>query len=186
MNLYPLRASLGAVLHPREPLLLQSQRGTDLTVSTLDGDDAHRVLDFGLPRNRRIGFSWSRDGEWIAFSRGGASAMFNGPTDGDVFKIRPDGTQLANLTPDSSADDDGYPSFSGNGEWIVFRSGRGGRYELYLIRTDGSQRRQFTHDGANALFPAFSPTANRIAFLSNRAEPGSMLYDVYLADVTAD
>jgi Tol biopolymer transport system component len=36
---------------------------------------------------------WSSDGEWIYFS----SAM---DSDLDIFRVRPDGTDLQNMTPD--------------------------------------------------------------------------------------
>jgi Tol biopolymer transport system component len=186
VDLYPVRPSLGAVLHPLEPLLLKSDApGADLTVYKLDGSEPHRLVDFSAPRNRPAGFNYSRDGRWIAFSRGGAAVLFGGATDGDVWKMRADGTELANLTPDSAVDD-GYPSFSGDGEWIVFRRGVRGHYDLYLMKQDGSNVRKLTDDGANYLDPAFSPTANRIAFVSNRADAASIVYDVYVMELAND
>jgi Tol biopolymer transport system component len=151
----------------------------------MDGAERRRLVEFQVPRNRPIGFSWSRDARWIVFSRGGSAAIFGGNPDGDVWKMRADGTDLTNLTPDSPADD-GYPSFSGDGQWIIFRRGTRGHYDLYLMRTDGSSVRRLTDGDANYLEAVFSPTANRIALLANRDDPGSVLYDVYLMELTDD
>ena len=186
IDLYPVRPSLGAVLHPLEPLLLRGEpRGTAFTVSNMDGSEQRRLVEFEAPRNRPIGFNYSRDGAWIAFSRGGASAISGGAPDGDVGKMRSDGSALTNLTPES-AEDDGYPSFSGDGQWIVFRRGTRNHYDLYLMRQDGSGVRGLTDGGANNLDPAFSPTGNRIAFVSNRADPTSVVYDVYMMELDDD
>jgi len=184
--LYPLRANVGSALHPFEPLVLHNKViGLDLTVTNLREGGQRRLVEFAAPRNRPFGFAWSRDAEWIAFSRGGGRAIYGGATDGDVWKMRADGTELTNLTPDSP-DDDGYPSFSGDGEWIAFRRGAPGRYNVYLMKQDGTAVRQLTDGDGSNLDPVFSPTAKRIAFLSNRSNPESVLYDVYLLDLTDD
>jgi Tol biopolymer transport system component len=184
VELYPLRANLGIALHPFEPVVLHSKAiGVDLTLTNLHDGGQRRLVEFTAPRNRPIGFGWSRNAEWIVLSRGGATALTNGPTDGDVWKVRADGSELSNLTPDSPATDDGYPSFSGDGARIVFRRGTRGHYDLYLMKQDGSDVRRLTDGAANYLDPAFSPTAKRIAFLSNGTEPESVLYDVYLMEL---
>jgi Tol biopolymer transport system component len=186
LELYPLRANLGIALHPTEPWVLHSKViGVDLSVTDLRAGERRRIAEFAAPRNRPIGFGWSPDGEWIAFSRGGSQTIFGGAADGDVWKMRADGSELTNLTPDSPQDD-GYPSFSGDGAHLVFRRGARGRYDLFSMSSDGSAVRKLTDGTANNLDPAFSPTANRIAFVSNRGQPDSMLYDVYLLELDAD
>jgi Tol biopolymer transport system component len=186
IGLYPLRSNLGAVLHPTLPLVLHSNvPGVDLTLTDLDAGGQQRLVEFAAPRNRPFGFGWTRDGARTAFSRGGARAIFGGATDGDVWTMRADGTEHRNLTPDST-EDDGYPSFSSDGAWLVFRRGSRGRYDLYLMRSDGSDARRLTHGDASYLDPVFAPNANRIAYLSNGAASTSALYDVYLMELTED
>lgn len=186
VELYPLRANLGIALHPTEPWVLHSKAiGVDLSVTDLGVGERRRIAEFAAPRNRPIGFGWSPDGQWIAFSRGGSQTIFGGAADGDVWKMRADGSELTNLTP-GSPQDDGYPSFSGDGEHIVFRRGVRGSYDLYLMSSDGADVRELTDGTANNLDPAFSPTGNRIAFLSNRGRPGSELFDVYLLELDSD
>jgi Tol biopolymer transport system component len=187
VELYPLRANLGIALHPLEPLVLHSKViGVDLTLTSLRDGGQRRLVEFTAPRNRPIGFGWSHSAEWIVLSRGGATTLFNGPTDGDVWKMRADASELTNLTPNSPATDDGYPSFSGDDSRIVFRRGTRGRYDLYLMKQDGSDVRKLTDGTANYLDPAFSPTGKRIAFLSNGDDPASGLYDVYLMELDDD
>jgi len=90
--------------------------------------------------------------------------------------------RLQNLTPNTPGFD-GFPSFSGDGKYIVFRSGRDGSIDLYLMNADGSNVRRLTNDAADDLFPVFSPTANQVAFASNRDNPKSDIFDVYILDL---
>ena len=46
--------------------------------------------------------------------------------------------------------------------------------------------RRLTRDAGEHLFPTFSPKARQIAFLSNRHDPTSTAYDVYLLDLQDD
>ena len=94
-----------------------------------------------------------------------------------VWKMRSDGSALQNLTPNTPGFD-GYPSFSGDGKQIVFLSGKNGSLDLYLMNGDGSNVRRLTNDAADDLFPVFSPTSNQIAFVSNRDNPKSEIFDV--------
>ncbi len=57
---------------------------------------------------------------------------------------------------------------AGNGEWIAIQ-GRdsGNRLQIFLIRPDGTGRRQLTFEGENGT-PSWSPDGERIAFSSTR------------------
>ncbi len=51
------------------------------------------------------------------------------------------------------------------------------------MNADETNARRLTDDHAIDLFPSFSPTANQIAFVSNRDNPKSQIFDVYLLDL---
>jgi Tol biopolymer transport system component len=56
----------------------------------------------------------------------------------DLFTLRADGTELSRLTDDPPRD--WFPRFTPDGSGVTYISGRGGRYEGWSIRLDGSGR----------------------------------------------
>ncbi len=194
VDLYPVRYFF-AFLDPRANRILHfgyPSRGSPVTLwlSSLDGSQQHPLLELEPTEDRPVtGVSWSRNGQWIAFTRVSRRTGANATTEADVWKMRSDGTDLRDLTPNTPGFD-GYPSFSGDDKQIVFRSTRHGGPDLYLMNADGGNVRQLTHDGTHDgvddLFPTFSPTSNQIAFVSNRDNPKSDIFDIYLLDLHAD
>lgn len=63
---------------------------------------------------------------------------------------------------------------------IVFTSARNSNAEIYIMNTDGSQQIRLTHHPGEDFDPAWSPTGEHIAFVSERDHEG--LYDIYLMD----
>ncbi len=57
-----------------------------------------------------------------------------------------------------------YPSFSPDGNQIVFSSNRDGNFEIYMMDIRGENIVQLTDNLGNAFAPAISPKGNRIAF----------------------
>jgi Tol biopolymer transport system component len=107
--------------------------------------------------------SWSPKGDRIFFSR-----LADG--DFDIYSIRPDGSDLRQLT--KSPGNDSHPAVSGDGEYVLFSSSRFGFKdeapyfdipqpygELFIMKADGSDQRALTDNRWEEGTPAWQPTA---------------------------
>lgn len=144
--------------------------GSPIVTSRLDGSERQVVHD---PESR---FAWatstcSRD-EWIAFNVGPGFAPVGAPV--DIWKVRADGSGLMNLTADSTTND-AFPTWSSDCEQIVFRSGRDGNKEIYLMDAGGSDQRRLTHHDSTDTAPALSPDGRWVAYSTTRGGPGYRL-----------
>ncbi len=59
---------------------------------------------------------------------------------------------------------DAYPQLSPDGTKVVFQSNRTGRWQLYVMKPDGSDLRQLTDLGSNPVGASWSPNGKEIAF----------------------
>ena len=84
----------------------------------------------------------------------------------DLMAVRPDGSGLRQLT--QQAGNNGFPAFSPDGKQLVFRSGRGGSKNLYLMNSDGTNLTQLTKGTWTDTMCDWSPTGEWIAFASDR------------------
>jgi TolB protein len=168
----------GALLNPgADQILFTESLGADLTVSALDGISQRRLQTFEAPTNSQLGYSWSRDGSLIAYTRRGVASA-EGPQ-ADVWVMRADGTETRNLTEDIPGYA-GYPTFSSDGKQIAFNTNVAGTLALYIMNVDGSEKRVVFAAPGRHLFPVFSPRRQEIAFISNLHDPSSELYEIYL------
>ena len=109
---------------------------------TMDADGLHKHR---LGHTSVHGFepAWSPTGEWIAFST----------LDGDIFKVRPDGTSLRQLT--RSEDRESSPVWSPDGTRIAYARSHYHQIieewfeRIYRMRADGSRERRVTTAGAD-------------------------------------
>lgn len=66
------------------------------------------------------------------------------------------------------------PSWSPDGERIVFYSDRDGNFEIYTLGRDGSGLRRLTEHPASDQLPSWSPTGSEIVFNSDRTGGGDL------------
>ncbi|MFH1170600.1 MAG: DUF5050 domain-containing protein [Candidatus Vogelbacteria bacterium] len=117
--------------------------------------------------NHAEGRSFSSDGQWIVFLM-----KIKGEEQADIYKIKIDGTSLTKLTGTKTISE-GDPSFSHDGNQIVFTSLENGRFILKLMDSDGKNVKTI-YDGGEGVTvgpfppgnydPAFSPDDKWIVF----------------------
>ena len=110
--------------------------------------------------------------DWIVFTS-------NRDGNQEIYKIRPDGTGLTNLSK-NPANDYSPTGFSGGGV-LAFVSDRNGNPEIYTMTTDGDSPTNITNNFAQDLDPVLDTSGKWVAFSSDRS--GNLdIYVIRLAD----
>ena len=149
--------------------------GYDIFTAKPDGSDLKQLTTTpGYDAEATI----SLDGKLIVFT-----SVRNG--DLDIYSMNADGSHVHQLTHELGYD--GGPVFSPDRKWIVYRAyhpaneSESSEYkalltqnlirptslELWLMKANGSGKRQITHLGAASFGPSFYPDGKRIIFSSN-------------------
>ena len=137
-------------------------------------------------------------------SQDGKKIVFTSTRDGDldIYSMDADGSHVKRLTRELGYD--GGPFFAPDGQWIVYRAYhpktpaeiaeykqllkqgliRPFNLELWVMKADGSQKRQITHLNAASFAPYFFPDGRRIIFSSNYgAKDGMGNFELYAINV---
>jgi Tol biopolymer transport system component len=145
-----------------------------------DGYDAEATVS---PLGDRIVFTSTRNGDL------------------DLYSMDPDGSDLRRLT--SEIGYDGGAFYSWDGTMIVYRAWhhtdsadvatykdllsrnlvRPSRMEIFVMNSDGTNKRMITNLGAASFAPFFHPDNKRIIFASNVNDPRGRNFDLYLVNV---
>src|SRR5215471_15399531 len=106
--------------------------------------------------------------------------IFNriGPYEASLFISKADGSDERPLFKSASLDYN--PSWSRDGQWIVFTSDRNGSADLYRVKPDGTGLERLTGDPAYDDQAAFSPDGKQIVFVTTRAGGTA---DLWILDV---
>jgi TolB protein len=97
--------------------------------------------------------------DWIAFTSTRDGNL-------EVYKVRPNGTGLENLTRNPA--NDYSPTGNANGLLITFVSDRDGNSEIYTMTDSGGATRRITDNFAQDLDPSLGPNEEWIAFSTDR------------------
>jgi Tol biopolymer transport system component len=101
----------------------------------------------------------------------------DGPEDEEIFSMKPDGSDRKRLTNNGVSDSD--PAVSANGRWVVFEREVGGTDEIFKMRANGTRVKRLTKNSGSSIEdadPAWSPSGNRIVFVSDRGASTLLVY----------
>jgi TolB protein len=168
-------------IYPGYDIFSAAPDGSDLKQLTkTPGYDAESVIS---PNGKKIAFTSVRDGDL------------------DIYTMDIDGKNVKRLT--SEIGYDGGPFWSYDSQWIVFRAYhpksqkeitdyqallkdnliRPTTLEIWVMKADGSGKRQVTSNGKANFAPYFFPDGKRIIFASNMADPKGRDFDLYSINV---
>ncbi|HEY0376230.1 MAG TPA: hypothetical protein VGC87_04665 [Pyrinomonadaceae bacterium] len=136
-------------------------------------------------------------------SADGRKIVFTSARDGDldIYTMDASGKHVRRLTTEPGYD--GGPFFSPDGRQIVYRAyhpktpAEVGRYrqklaenvieptvfEIWVMNSDGTNKRQVTRQGAASFAPYFFPDGRRVIFASNMNDPKGRNFDLYMIGV---
>ena len=139
----------------------------DIWIARPDGSGRRRLVGGRGPQDDP---TWAPDGSRLAYrdSRRGYNV------NDEIYVVGRDGSNPVNIT--HSSENEWGPAWSPDGNLIAFSSDT----VLYVMRPDGSDRRQITD--IEAEYPAWSPDGTKLAFMSIRL-PTSQTnpdYEVYV------
>jgi TolB protein len=170
-------------IYPTYDIYTANPDGSGLKPLTHGGYNAEATLS---PDGKQIVFTSTRDGDL------------------EIYVMNTDGSHVKRLTNEQGYD--GGAFFSRDGKWIVYRAEhpqtdeqraeyldllqrnliKPGSLELWVMRADGSQKRQVTHLGAASFGPYFFPDGKRIIFSSNKDDQAGGMGNFELYAVNLD
>lgn len=139
--------------------------------------------------NRRVVFSgaafstaWDPVREGVVYTSAGPDfAAVSSEVDIIAVNVDDDERNFKKLT--TNGVNNAFPSPSPDGKWIVFRSGRTGYKNLYIMdAVDGERKglRRLTEGKWTDTMCSWSPDGDWIAFSSDRDNPGAGSFDLFL------
>ena len=168
LGLTPLMAVVDALAQ----IAFVSERDGNYEIYVMDADGVNPRRLTNNPA-RDLAPSWSPDGRRIAFisERDGHPRLrIPGRFTSEIYVMDADGGNPQNLTNHPS--DDRSPSWSPDGQRIVFQSDRdndrGHNIEIYMMDADGSNQINITNNLTMDEDPSWSPDGKRIVFTAQR------------------
>ena len=180
-NLTPLILAVVVAFSLTPLIAVVDAQGQIAFVSRRDGNPEIYVMDADGKNQRRLTNnraddwfpSWSPDGKRIVFISerdGHPRRRIPGWFTSEIYVMDADGGNQQNLTNHPS--DDRNPSWSPDGQRIVFQSDRdndrGHNIEIYVMDADGNNQLNLTNNLTNDEDPSWSPDGKRIVFSAQR------------------
>ena len=168
-------------IYPSYDIFTARADGSDLKrLTSAEGYDAEATISAD---GRKIDFTSTRDGDL------------------DIYTMDANGKNVRRLTTEPGYD--GGAFFSRDGKQIVYRAyhpktpEQVARYkqklaenlieptvfEIWVMKSDGTNKRRVTHYGAASFAPFFFPDGRRIIFASNMNDPKGRNFDLYAVNV---
>ena len=74
-----------------------------------------------------------------------------------IYIFSPDGSKYHQLSKNTTLGDDSSPNWSPDGKWITFTSSSSSNSEIYVVKIDGTELVQLTHDNVMDQSPIWQP-----------------------------
>lgn len=109
--------------------------GSQIRIVNIDGSNDHALTQPGLSAGEAV---WSPQGDWILFSTNTLNEFIAGPVVSNLYRVRPDGTGLEQLTHYETSDIRAVtPQYTPDGKWITFTGRVRPGMRLWAMPADG-------------------------------------------------
>ncbi|XP_015885623.3 uncharacterized protein LOC107421019 [Ziziphus jujuba] len=149
-----------------------------LFVVDLDGQNLRKVYD-----GNAFCTAWDPIRKGVIYTSAGPN-FGSVDTEVDIVSINVDDVDQPTINKLTTNDqNNAFPSPSPDGKWIVFRSGRTGYKNLYIMDAEKGERsvlHRLTDGPWSDTMPNWSPDGEWIVFASDRHDPGNGSFELYL------
>ncbi len=132
-----------------------------IVISNLNGENIKEI--YRTKNGLMIGLSSTDDGQLLTTSIGLPFSSLH--HNADIWKYNIPAKQAINLTKGSNSNNM-FPRFTKDGRHIIFRSGRSGAKNIYVMNSDGTHVKQLTFNKGVDTMPDVSPQGDKIIFSS--------------------
>jgi TolB protein len=112
--------------------------------------------------------------QWVVFASTRSDTDEDDTNETSIFVMRPDGTEVSQVTTYSGSD--WSPDLSPDGQTVVFVSGRDSGNGIYRINVDGTGLEYLTPEDGTHSDPSWSPDGKKIVFVSDLDDEGAEIY----------
>jgi Tol biopolymer transport system component len=137
---------------------LRDDQYSQIYVANADGTGEKRITR--IATGDSCGPVWSHDGKKIAFYSFALPHPSRNPA---VWVMNPEGSDLKRIAEHGLS-----PAWSPDDKQMAFASNRDGKFQIYVMASNGSNMRRLTSNKAEESAPAWAPDGQVIAFVSDR------------------